>query len=336
MMVKNKVILVILVLFTSVVFVSAQNNIEEYSLSIVLKDAVTGKEVNNVLMNLVIKNEDTSEERTISSFLKKSSFSLTLEKGNYKIKFMIDDITTNGKDYYAIYGVNLDKNVKEEVILLPVGSIQGSVLDNLNNLVPKTSLKIECDKDYGELGEITSDKFGSFKSLYLPVGECKITAKFNSAVGSDKVVIEQGKTKDIAIKLDKSAIGGSSSFLFYGIIFVLLIVLFFFSRKFLKKRRGSKKEEMDVKPVETKKEAKESRRQEDLMKTLNDREKKVVRHLLDNDNKSTQAKIRHEVGIPKTSLIRVFTSLENKKILSVEKFGKLKKIKLTAWFLEKE
>ena len=69
------------------------------------------------------------------------------------------------------------------------------------------------------------------------------------------------------------------------------------------------------------------------MKTLKDRERKVVEFLLENENKSTQSKIRYETTIPKTSLIRIFESLENKNIIKIERVGKLKKIELTEWFL---
>ena len=48
-----------------------------------------------------------------------------------------------------------------------------------------------------------------------------------------------------------------------------------------------------------------------------------------------QANIIHGAGIPKTTLVRLLSSLEKKKILEVEKFGKSKRVRFTAWFDKK-
>ncbi len=77
-------------------------------------------------------------------------------------------------------------------------------------------------------------------------------------------------------------------------------------------------------------------RARDIMATLNDREQKVVQYLLENNGMGSQANIRNHTGIPKTTLVRAFQSLEDKKVLSVEKIGKMKKVRLTEWFLGKE
>ncbi|MCX6707312.1 MAG: hypothetical protein NT001_04195 [Candidatus Woesearchaeota archaeon] len=78
-------------------------------------------------------------------------------------------------------------------------------------------------------------------------------------------------------------------------------------------------------------------RARDIIKTLNEKEKRVVDFIITQEGyKSTQASIRNDTGIPKTSLVRVFASLEAKKVVKIESIGKLKKIELTSWFLGKE
>lgn len=72
------------------------------------------------------------------------------------------------------------------------------------------------------------------------------------------------------------------------------------------------------------------------MKTLNERETKIVDALVQNKFEASQSVLRHLTGIPKTSLSRSFSSLEAKKVLGVEKQGKMVKIKLTDWFLGKD
>ena len=70
------------------------------------------------------------------------------------------------------------------------------------------------------------------------------------------------------------------------------------------------------------------------MKTLNEKEKKVVDFLIEN-KETTQAKIYRNTGISKASLSRTTFSLENKRIIETQKIGKLKKIKLSKWFLKR-
>ena len=55
-----------------------------------------------------------------------------------------------------------------------------------------------------------------------------------------------------------------------------------------------------------------------------------------NKGEVNQAIIRHNTGIPRTSLSRIMSSLENKNIIKVRKEGKAVKVSLTDWFLEKD
>ena len=71
-------------------------------------------------------------------------------------------------------------------------------------------------------------------------------------------------------------------------------------------------------------------------RTLPVRERAVVGLLLGNGNASSQNIIKQKTGIPRTTLIRVLDALEAKKIITTESMGKLKKVRLTPWFLEKD
>ena len=71
------------------------------------------------------------------------------------------------------------------------------------------------------------------------------------------------------------------------------------------------------------------------METLNNKEKNVVRFLLEHKEFMSQNQVGREVGMPKTSLSRVIESLELKKIVETECIGKYKKIRITSWFLGK-
>ena len=95
-----------------------------------------------------------------------------------------------------------------------------------------------------------------------------------------------------------------------------------------KEKEVSKKEEIN-------------KRAKDIIQTLNEKEKKVVKYLLEHEYKGKkhqgiQSNIRRETGSPRTSLARAIESLKIKKIIEVEKIGKAIKLKLTDWFLGKD
>ena len=98
-----------------------------------------------------------------------------------------------------------------------------------------------------------------------------------------------------------------------------------------KKSKKPKKEHSEVKTEE-----KHSKQTQALMKTFSEKEQKVVDFLLKHNNLTSQAKIRHNTKIPRTSLTRVLKSLEKKKIAEIEKEGKMVSVKLTKFFLGKE
>ena len=113
---------------------------------------------------------------------------------------------------------------------------------------------------------------------------------------------------------------------------IVLAVVFISLNHTYKNKTVNKKEPKEPKPESSDK-GKLSSRTEDVLKTLKAKEKEVVTFLIDNNHKSTQAKIRYSTGIPKTTLARIFISLELKNIVKIEKVGKLKNVSLTEWFI---
>lgn len=219
------------------------------------------------------------------------------------------------------------------VSLAQAATIKGTVMDSLDNLVAGAELKADCLE-----GKIfITDKFGSFLMGNLPEGKCRVYANFKDGVGFKDIIIENG-TMDLEIKLDKTIVNISrdKDNLFLVVVLIILAVLIsliFLYFKLLKKEKKLEKQEL-----KEEKEIKElkQKRVKDIFPTLNSKEKKVVEFLLTNKHQSSQATIRHNTGISRTSLARCLKGLEAKKIISIEKIGKLVKIKLTDWFLEKE
>lgn len=72
-----------------------------------------------------------------------------------------------------------------------------------------------------------------------------------------------------------------------------------------------------------------------VIETLNENERQIVNVLLKHKGRLTQAKIRRETGIPKSSLTGIIYALERKKIVNKIKYGRTNIIELSSWFLGK-
>ena len=70
--------------------------------------------------------------------------------------------------------------------------------------------------------------------------------------------------------------------------------------------------------------------------TLTDREQSVLRALLERSGKMTQAEIRYETDISKSSLSGILTSMEKRKIITKKEFGKTNDIEISERFLPKK
>lgn len=70
--------------------------------------------------------------------------------------------------------------------------------------------------------------------------------------------------------------------------------------------------------------------------TLSDRERSIVEALIKNNGKLSQADIRYETEIPKSSLTGIIYNLEQKKIITKKQKGRTNIIELSEWFLFKK
>ena len=111
----------------------------------------------------------------------------------------------------------------------------------------------------------------------------------------------------------------NSAVIISGSIVVLLLI--YLAYKFIPKKKKVVRK-------------KEHRKLKAVLKTSNENEKKVLEYLISNGNKSTSSKIRHDLKIAKTTLSRILDRLEKKKILELEREGKLKKVKIADWLIK--
>jgi hypothetical protein len=72
-----------------------------------------------------------------------------------------------------------------------------------------------------------------------------------------------------------------------------------------------------------------------VMETLTARERAVMTALIGHSGKMTQADIRYETRIPKSSLTGIILSLERRKLIIKKEWGRTNIIELSDWFLSK-
>ena len=344
-------------------FTVASTAAPDTSLELTIKDLSTNTRIASLPVLVKLTNVRTSAEEKTNEYIDSNGeLTYRLEPGSWRLELEILDHETNGIRYYGQRVMYIQENepvLNRSFYLTPVGSLEGVVVHEDGRLAGRALLDFRCSFggqfDYPE----RTDQFGSFKLAVAPAGACRITASTRDRLGSVEVNISKGQTRTTKIVLDQSAaslrLSTSVAWLIAGGgVLVLLLVGYFllrrrlkselkkervpherFARKILRKIRRVR----EKKSAETKQESTEqlNPRARDIIQTLNEREKKSVEFLLSQtSNQATQAQLRNSTGIPKTSLARVFQSLEHKKVITVEKIGKMKKVTLTGWFLGKE
>ncbi len=306
-----------------------------------------------------IKNLNTGYEEQNADYIDPDGLLIhKFTPGNWNVQLRIDDASTEQVDYFAEQVINIQPDeplLNKSFYVRPVGVVTGSVVDAQGKPAVDADLDFNC-KTESNIGYPTgTDKFGAFRTE-LPPGKCKISAAYRGDVGSVTVDARQGALSTATIKVGRR-ISTWLLILIPLLIGVLGYILYRFIKRHVtrevakeikkeihkeaKEKKAEEKEEAKVQEEPKKEAEKEGKeglnpRARDIMKTLNERELQIVQYLLTNNHAGTQANLRNHTGIPKTSLVRSFQSLEDKKVLSVEKIGKMKKVKLTDWFLGEE
>jgi len=70
-----------------------------------------------------------------------------------------------------------------------------------------------------------------------------------------------------------------------------------------------------------------------VIDTLSDNEKAIIKFMINNGGSATQADIRYETGIPRSSLSGIINAIARKKIVKKREYGRTNVIELSEWFL---
>lgn len=257
-----------------------------------------------------------------------------LSEGDYVLKVELDDLDTEDYDYFGSTNVVVGTLNSADIFVLPVGSLDISVVDSIGRPINRALIRIDCSKNYGAAGYYRTDSFGIVSINNLPESSCLVRSAVENHVKSERVNIVKGDRQVLRFAFDD--VSNSSLGIWYILLAaVILVVLYWliFQKKVFNVVLF-KKAVADNKSLSASK--------EDILTALNSSERDVVEFLLSEKEKSgerdffvNQASIVYGAGIPKTTLVRLLKSLAKKKILVVEKVGKSKRIGFTDWFNEK-
>lgn len=344
----TRLIIFLCLLAISITLTNAQGQETQKTTTLYLREAETGRPFIGVLSNVLL-------DETRITFFTEQDGSITIPVIGQPKKGMVyvDNLSTTGTDYFATFALQ-EGQAAQTVALFPAGSIRGLVKDRLENVVPNASLEIDC-AGMPLLAPEQTDQFGAFSVIAAPVGSCRLFARYHDGVGVADIAITQGEVTTVDVLLDKS-IGFDDDQIparAWVALFLALAILLYGVIRYAQKKGARKKDKTKTIGTEEEKHEETSEKEKpekkrtdqeksiggkralDILNTLPSTEKVVVEYLLQHKNETSQATIRHATGIPRTTLARCLMALEKKKVIMIEKLGKMVKVKLTDWFLER-
>ncbi len=297
----------------------------------------------------VVYSSASGESRTSVTLLPNSSeVRTTLDAGEWRVFAEIDDLRTPGSDYAGMLTLSVSNSTSADLLLEQTGSVTGFVYDEHNRSVAGTRLHLQCVSSFYDpavFGNFSaSDEFGAFSSRFVPAETpCTLLASFNGKLGSADVRLARGELKSLRIVLTREKAVSDNPWTSAALIAALVIgllaitaYLLFFKPK-PKHHQPAARHQQQKAGAKTALEATgilRTKKMQDVTNTLPEGERRVVEFLLENDGRSRQSKIFYALLIPKTTLSRLLYSLENKNIVKTQKFGKIKQVELSEWFMQ--
>ena len=278
------------------------------------------------------------------SILLNSTYAFELADGSYSLQVILDSFDTPAPDFYGTADITVNGAGSFDILIFPTGFVQGRVKDNSGNLIPNADLTFNCISSFIVEYPKKTDQTGSFIVSNIPEASCTLIASTADEAGRIEFEVEKGKAQDLEVILESKVVSENNyTTIIFGIVFLLVIIgmawLIYLKkrkRRILVKEFKLDKEESEDKEGRSSNEEQElSSQTKALLETLSEKEKSIVNFLLEKGNEISQAKIRHATRMPRTSLARVLQGLEAKKIILIEKEGKMVSIKLTSLFLGK-
>lgn len=204
-----------------------------------------------------------------------------------------------------------------ELVMAPVAKISGRVIDEKENLLQHAPLKVLCSPPARTVPNET-DELGFFSIEEVRFGTCEISAIAAGRAGTARIDVNESKHYIVTVQVPVEA--GERSLA--PLALIALLVAIGASYAILAKK--------GAKPA-ARKGLQFTRRQEDLLATLSERERLIVTDLF-YSGKLTQSQLRHKSKLPKSTLHRTLRMLEQKSIVLQTEEAGVKKVALTEFF----
>ena len=277
---------------------------------------------------------------------------LTLDKGNYQLSCVLDNMATDGADYAATTMLTLPGPQNMSLVFYPAGSVAVTALEG-GQVVPGASMHVSCASDWFDCARINganaqAGAAGDFIFRALPSGPCVVSASTQTSAGSVQVDVEQGKLASVQLELKPKALPPELLAIALAAILALLLLVYYllFAKKKKPEMSAPEADEKKNAPVKkagnarasantaAKKNASAPSQQKAsafdvnnekaraVLSTLSEREAEIVRFLCASGGKAKRSTMQHKLLIPKTSLLRNLRALERKRILKIIPFGR--------------
>jgi len=247
-----------------------------------------------------------------------SSATLYADSPAIDVALTYDDPATPSPD--GVWeGVASCNGRQQAVPLHFVGDISGTLLFQNGSVASGVQVEIACPGAYAR--SATASEAGSFYFGGVPEGKCALSAKDGQEAAHLAVDVTRGGFREAQLRLSKPDI--TPLLLAVGAImaFAAAVAYLLFSGGKGKqggtagRQKGGKQPPAQQPNVATK-------RQSDLLATLDEKEKKIMEYVQHHAPSSVRvSRLRRDLLIPKTSLTRTLQSLERKQFLKLEKIG---------------
>jgi hypothetical protein len=200
-----------------------------------------------------------------------------------------------------------------------VGDISGTLFYQNGSVASGVQVEIACSGAYAR--SATASEAGSFYFGGVPEGKCALSAKDGPEAAHLAVDVGRGDFKEAQLRLSKPDI--TPLLLAVGAImaFAAAVAYFlFFGGKGKQGGAAARQKGAKLPPAQPPNVA--TKRQLDLIATLDEKEKKIMEYVQHHAPSSVRvSRLRRDLLIPKPSLTRTLQSLERKQFLKIGKVG---------------
>ncbi|MDK2849692.1 MAG: hypothetical protein PWR32_359 [Candidatus Woesearchaeota archaeon] len=348
---KNRFSNILILILTTFLIISLNLHIGfAKELTFIVKEFKTGKDIKSGLVDIIATSDSIRKEFHLE-LNNNSLINLDLDNRTWDFIITIDDDKTPSYDYYVKHHVEQGWPDKpQSIYLFPVGGVNVRVEDINGNLISNADVKIECLENRFIKINSKTDFFGTFSNEFIPVGNCSAFASFNDAAGITSFTTKKGKMQNVIVTLDKKVVSSTMFLKNNVLVFALIVALLTIAYLLRKKTKKAKQKDNAVIEVSQEIKLEHNPEQElvkeketqtnvipakldQVMKTLSEKEKRVVEYLLASNFSSKSSKIRYDLRISKTTFSRVLKSLESKNIILIENQTKPVKIKINPEYI---